>query len=168
MARNIEIKARIENTEELASRAAAIADEGPIEILQDDTFFRCDSGRLKLRVHADGSGELIFYQRADQQGRKESFYLQSAADEPDALREILTLACGQIGRVRKRRTLFRAGRARLHLDRVEGLGRFLEIEVVLAEGEPSEAGVREVQELMERLGVSRSQLIAPAYIDLLM
>ncbi len=50
MARNIEIKAHVESIEALAPKAAAIADEGPIEIDQDDTFFRCDSGRLKLRV----------------------------------------------------------------------------------------------------------------------
>jgi len=55
---------------------------------------------------------------------------------PDALREALTLAYGVIGRVRKVRTLFMAGRTRIHLDRVEGLGEFLELEVVLAEHEP--------------------------------
>jgi adenylate cyclase class IV len=54
MSRNIEIKARIQSVEALTAKAAAVADEGPIEIAQDDTFFRCDSGRLKLRAFADG------------------------------------------------------------------------------------------------------------------
>src|SRR3989441_10058424 len=56
MARNIEIKAHVESVEALAPKAAAIADEGPIEIIQDDTFFRCDSGRLKLRAFLSEEG----------------------------------------------------------------------------------------------------------------
>src|SRR6267378_8178724 len=77
MARNIEIKAHVESIEALAAKAAAIADEGPIEIIQDDTFFRCESGRLKLRAFSSEEGELIFYRRANQRGPKESFYLRS-------------------------------------------------------------------------------------------
>ena len=167
MARNIEIKARIDTLEAMAQKVAAIATEGPIEIAQDDTFFWCQSGRLKLRVFTGDSGELIFYRRANQHGPKESFYLRSPTSAPDALRESLSLAYGQVGRIRKQRTLFLVGRARVHLDRVEGLGDFLEIEVVLIDGEPPEVGVREVQELMEKFGIKRSQLIKCAYIDLL-
>jgi len=59
MERNIEIKAHIESIEALAQKVAAIADRGPIEIVQDDTFFRCESGRLKLRAFSNQEGELI-------------------------------------------------------------------------------------------------------------
>jgi predicted adenylyl cyclase CyaB len=167
VARNIEIKAHIDSVIPLGERAAAFADEGPIEIQQDDTFFRCDAGRLKLRTFANGEGELIFYRRNDEQGPKESFYVRTPTAAPDSLREVLTLAYGQTGRVRKRRTLFLAGRTRIHLDVVESLGHFLELEVVLRENEFTEAGVREAEELMQRLGVSPSQLIDRAYVDLL-
>lgn len=167
MARNIEIKARIESVEVLALKTAAIATEGPVEIEQDDTFFRCESGRLKLRAFSDCSGELIFYRRANQQGPKESFYLRSPTSAPGTLRDSLSLAYGQVGRVRKHRTLFLVGRTRVHLDKVEGLGHFLELEVVLADGEPAEAGVREAHDLMEQLGIRRSQLVEGAYVDLL-
>jgi predicted adenylyl cyclase CyaB len=167
VARNIEIKAHIDSVITLGERAAAFADEGPIEIQQDDTFFRCDAGRLKLRTFANGEGELIFYRRSDEQGPKESFYVRTPTAAPDSLREALTLAYGQTGRVRKRRTLFLAGRTRIHLDVVESLGHFLELEVVLRENEFTDAGVREAEELMQRLGVSPSQLIDRAYVDLL-
>ncbi len=70
MARNIEIKAHVESIEALARKAAAIADEGPIEIIQDDIFFRCDSGGLKLRAFSSEEGELIFYRRATNAARK--------------------------------------------------------------------------------------------------
>ena len=73
MLRNVEIKARIESVEALKPVAAGIADEGPVEIFQDDTFFRCPSGRLKLRAFSNDSGELIFYRRADERGRRNLF-----------------------------------------------------------------------------------------------
>jgi predicted adenylyl cyclase CyaB len=167
MPRNIEIKARIESVEVLAEKAAAIADQGPIEIIQDDTFFQCAAGRLKLRAFSQEEGELIFYRRADQQGPKESFYLRSPTSDPEALREVLTLAYGQVGRVQKLRTLFLVGRTRIHLDRVAGLGDFLELEVVLEDHEASEVGVLEAHELMAKLGVEPSQLVEGAYVDLL-
>lgn len=167
MSRNIEIKARIASVEALAPLVAAIADQGPIEIVQDDMFFPCETGRLKLRAFSAEQGELIFYRRADQQGPKESFYLRSPTSAPDALRESLSLAYGQAGRVQKHRTLFLVGRTRVHLDRVAGLGHFLELEVVLEDGEASEVGVREAHELVARLGIEPSQLVDGAYIDLL-
>ncbi|HEY3288272.1 MAG TPA: class IV adenylate cyclase [Gemmatimonadaceae bacterium] len=167
MPRNVEIKARIASVDALTARAAAIADTGPVEIRQDDTFFPCDTGRLKLRQFADGTGELIFYQRADQGGPKESFYLISRTDNAEALREVLLCAYGARGRVVKHRTLYLAGKTRIHLDRVATLGDFLELEVVLDDDESLEAGVRTAHEIMAQLGVTSAQLIEGAYLDLL-
>lgn len=167
MPRNVEIKARIDSVGALLPMARAIADSGPTEILQDDTFFSCPNGRLKLRAFSETSGELIFYQRPDQAGPKESFYIISPTASPDTLRKALSLAYGQSGRVRKHRTLFMAGRTRIHLDRVEGLGDFLELEVVLSENESTESGVKVAHELLDRLDVFPEQLIEGAYIDLL-
>jgi len=169
MPRNIEIKARIDSVERVALIAAKLTDSGPVEIAQDDTFFRCENSadRLKLRTFAPDRAELIFYRRANSSGPKESFYLISPTTTPDMLRESLTLACGQAGRVRKQRRLFLVGRTRVHLDRVEGLGEFLELEVVLEEGESAEAGVAEAHALMAKLGIGTSQLEQGAYVDLL-
>ena len=167
MPRNIEIKARISNVAALAGKAAALATEGPTEIAQDDTFFRCESGRLKLRAFSATEGELIFYRRANEQGPKESFYIRTPTPDPGSLRQSLSLAYGQVGRVIKHRTLYFVGRTRVHLDRVEGLGHFLELEVVLEESEPAEVGSHEARQLMAQLGVEPSQLVATAYVDLL-
>ncbi|MNL69377.1 CYTH domain protein [compost metagenome] len=60
-----------------------------------------------------------------------------------------------------------AGRTRIHLDRVEGLGEFLELEVVLRDGESTDAGMEEARTLMAGLGVAPTQLVAGAYLDLL-
>ena len=167
MPRNVEIKARIESVEALIPRVAPLADSGPTQIDQDDTFFPCENGRLKLRAFPDGTGELIFYRRSDRRGPKESSYAISPTPSAETLRTALTAAYGESGRVTKRRILFRVGRTRVHLDRVEGLGDFLELEVVLAEGEATEAGVAEARSLMEKLAIEASNLVEGAYLDLL-
>ncbi|MDH0735381.1 class IV adenylate cyclase [Achromobacter spanius] len=167
MARNVEIKARVDSIAALEPLAAALSGQEPASLEQDDTFFTCTHGRLKLRAFADGTAELIFYRRADDTGPKESFYSISPTESPDTLRETLTLAYGAIGRVKKHRVVFMAGRTRIHLDRVEGLGEFLELEVVLRDGESTHAGMEEARTLMAGLGVAPTQLVAGAYLDLL-
>src|SRR5437016_784292 len=104
MASNIEIKARIDISAALIHKLATISDENPSEIAQDDTFFACANGRLKLRAFPNGTGQLIFYRRSNQHGPKQSFYVISATSEPDALREVLSEAYGRVGRVEKQRT----------------------------------------------------------------
>jgi predicted adenylyl cyclase CyaB len=166
MPRNVEIKARISSVDSFVAKAAALADSGPTEMHQDDTFFSCPNGRLKLRTFSATEGELIFYQRADSTGPKESRYTIVPTAVPDLLREALGEAYGQVGRVRKRRILFLAGRTRIHLDSVEGLGDFLELEVVLAEDESSQEGVDIAHNLLLALGVRQHQLVSGAYVDL--
>lgn len=167
MPRNIEVKARIPCVSALMPRAREVAAGAPVLIEQDDTFFPCRLGRLKLRTFSSTSGELIFYTRADDAGPKTSDYRRVPTDAPDALREALTLSLGVIGRVRKRRWLYLAGRTRIHLDEVEGLGSFLELEVVLHPDESEQAGVEEAHRLMQVLGVRHQDLLRGAYLDLL-
>jgi len=167
MARNIEIKARIASVEALAPVVAALADAGPTQIEQDDTFFPCQSGRLKLRELAANEGQLIFYQRPDVAGPKTSHYDIAPTNAPSELRRALAQALGVCGRVRKRRLLYHCGRTRAHLDRVEGLGDFLELEVALGANESEAAGLAEARRLMAALGLSADALVAGAYVDLL-
>jgi adenylate cyclase len=167
VARNVEIKARIGDVVALTTRVAAIADGAPVDIRQDDTFFACPRGRLKLRTFSATAGELIFYERADERGPRESSYVVAPTAAPDAVREALSRAYGQMGRVRKTRTLYHVGRTRVHLDRVEGLGEFLELEVVLRDGEPADRGVAEASAIMDRLGITAADLVDGAYVDLL-
>src|SRR5215510_15640004 len=100
-------------------------------------------------------------------GRRSPLTSSLPVAAPDSLREALSLAYGQVGRVRKHRTLYVVGRTRVHLDRVEGLGQFVELEVVLCDGEDTTPGIEEAQRLMALLGISSSQLIDGTYVDLL-
>ena len=87
--------------------------------------------------------------------------------QPAALREALARAQGVRGRVRKQRWLLLTGQTRIHLDRVEGLGDFLELEVVLRDGQSAADGEAIADVLLARLGVAASQRLAGAYLDLL-
>lgn len=107
---------------------------------------------VKLRAFSNHAGQFIFYK---------------SPASPDTLRQCLTHAYGESGRVKKHRTLFMVGRTRVHLDKVEGLGDFLELDVVLAEDEANEAGVSIANSLMEKLGVFDHQLIEEANVNLL-
>ena len=167
MARNIEIKARIASVQAVLARATSIADGAPVVIDQDDTFFAVAHGRLKLRRFADGSAELIQYHRDDSADAKASDYVRVPVADADALAEALTRACGTRGRVRKRRLLLMAGQTRMHLDRVDGLGDFLELEVVLRDGQSDADGTAIAERLMTALAIAPEDRLAGAYLDLI-
>jgi adenylate cyclase class IV len=167
MARNIEIKARIDSVEALLPRARALADGDAVPIEQDDTFYRAPHGRLKLRRFADGSAELIHYHRPDGPEARASDYVRVPAVDFDGLAAALERALGSGGRVRKRRLLLHAGQTRVHLDRVEGLGDFIELEVVLREGQPDDEGRAIAERLMDALGLQHAERVPGAYLDLL-
>lgn len=167
MPRNIEIKARIASVEALLPRARALAGGTPELIVQDDSFFNVPQGRLKLREFADGSAELIHYHRADSAEAKASDYVRVPVPDAAALREALARACGLLGRVQKQRWLLTVGATRIHLDRVQGLGDFMELEVVLREGQSDAEGSATAEALMRELGLADAERLAGAYLDLL-
>ncbi len=167
MARNVEIKARVADPGAMRRRVAALADGPPETLEQRDTFFRIAAGRLKLRAIAGGRAELIFYERADTPEAALSHYERVAVPDAGALRDILVVALGLRGEVVKRRLVFHAGRTRIHLDEVRGLGSFLELEVVLEGGDAVEDAQSEAARLMRALGIEPSALVAEAYVDLL-
>jgi len=168
MHRNVEIKAKVESLEAIESRARELADDGPVVLEQDDTFFRCPHGRLKLRQFPGGAkAELIYYERPDRIEPEESRYAIHRTTDPAALRAVLSAGLGVRGVVRKRRTVYLIGVARVHLDRVEGLGEFVELEVVLEPQQDTADGTAVARDLMSKLGIPESGLVSRAYIDLL-
>ena len=184
MPANVEIKARVEDFEATSALASRIADDPkPAVLEQRDVFFRAANGRLKLRQQKDGRkkgapeeedspltlAELIAYDRADSQGPKQSTFSKTKISDPAGLEQVLAAACGVKGVVSKVRHLFLVDRTRIHLDKVDGLdGAFLELEVMLKEGESAEEGNRVAEELMEKLNVGEEDLISGAYMDMLL
>lgn len=168
MARNIEIKARTQAFDTLRERAAALAAEPPLIYRQQDFFYDAPRGRLKLRRFDDGTpAELILYQRSDLDGPKASFYMRSPVTNPDAMHAFFASALGTRGIVTKERHVYLVGRTRIHLDRVDGLGDFVELEVVLAPDDDEAGGEAEADILFAQLGVPKHDLVAVSYVDLL-
>jgi predicted adenylyl cyclase CyaB len=167
MPRNVEIKARARDFARQCRLAESLGNGKGEHLFQEDTFFCVPTGRLKLRVLADGSGELIQYERADSKEPSESHYLRARTDDPKTMKAALENALGVRQVVRKQRTVHFVGQTRIHLDRVEDLGEFIELEVVLTPGQSFSHGVRVAKELMEKLDIEDRDLIDSAYVDLL-
>jgi predicted adenylyl cyclase CyaB len=168
MARNIEIKARAHQFDQLLARAAALATEPPLIYRQQDFFYDVPNGRLKLRQFDDNTpAELIFYQRDDRDGPKVSYYSRSPVTNAEAMHTLLAQALNTRGIVNKERHVYVVGRTRIHLDRVDGLGDFIELEVLLGQDDEEAGGQQEAEQLFERLGVSSADLVPVAYVDLL-
>lgn len=165
-ARNIEIKMQIDDPQSLIDRWRALATDPPQVLNQEDTFFIVPSGRLKWR-DVNGNQELIFYQRADEDGPKLSAYTVLDMNEQAALKELLVAALGTLGVVKKKRILMLVDQTRIHLDAVEGLGNFLELETVLRPEQSLDQGVRIQNDLIFQLGIDHFPRIKGAYLDLL-
>lgn len=167
MPSNVEIKARLRDRARAEDWARNRADAGPQVLEQEDVFFRCEGARLKLRILGPKHGELIRYQRTDSAEVRLSQYELAPTEDPAALRSILAKTLGEAGVVRKTRRLYLVGQTRVHLDRVEGLGDFLELEVVLRPGQSEAEGKRIAEDLLAELGITKADLLADAYVDLL-
>lgn len=167
MPANIEIKARVDDFDRLQHASAQLSDTECQVIPQEDSFFFCPTGRLKLRKLAPGHGQLIYYQRQDTTGPKHSEYKIYETADPDSLKLVLSEAFGLRGVVTKTRYLYLVGQTRIHLDDVVGLGKFLELEVVLKPGQTDADGQAVARHLMQQLGVHADHLLDSAYMDML-
>ncbi len=167
MPANIEIKAKARNFERQKQLAQSISDVSATILVQEDTFYNTSRGRLKLRVLSSGQGELIYYERVDALGPKKSNYLIFKTTDPHTLHQVLLAAHGIRGVVRKKRILFISGQIRIHVDEVEDLGQFLELEVVMKPGQNEDEGTQMAVHCMQQLEIMETDLIQGAYLDLL-
>lgn len=176
VARNLELKARCTAARSAEIAAICVAQaRSPLRTLcQRDTYFRVPQGRLKLREISDETGEsaeLIQYTRPDLDGMRVSTYRRTILDPDNAriLRESLADALGTLVEVRKRRDLAILWRTRVHLDEVDTLGTFIELETVLEDGpESEERGRAEYEMVCELLELGDLESVAGSYSDLLL
>jgi predicted adenylyl cyclase CyaB len=167
MDRNVEIKARTSDLAALRKGVAEVSDSGPELLVQRDTFYAVPKGRLKLREFGDGTTELIYYERPDKIGPKASRYTRTQIADATSMRELLGQILETKAVVSKRREVFLVDSTRIHLDEVDNLGTFIELEIVLTKSQTDSDGERIASDLMKRLDVRREDLIEQAYVDLL-
>jgi homotetrameric cytidine deaminase len=167
--RNVEIKARDADPAATLERALALgaSDEGVLT--QRDTYFTRARGRLKLREQEGGSeagARLIAYARPDDDTARTSAYRLAEVADPAALREALDAALGTLVVVDKRRHLLLYENVRIHLDEVQGLGSFVELEGVAA----ADSDLSAEHEIVDRLRgeLALGEPVAVSYSDLLL
>jgi adenylate cyclase class IV len=164
---NVEAKFKLANLVHAREVAARLGFEASGILSQRDTFFQVAHGKLKLREEAAGAW-LIHYRRRREGGLELSDYEIVPVPEPARTRSMLASALGIIAEVRKERTLLMRGNIRLHLDRVEGLADFGEIEAVLESGEISESNRDAVREILSALDINERDLIGVSYFEMML
>jgi homotetrameric cytidine deaminase len=166
--RNIELKAVDADParSEAACRELGAEDRGVL--VQRDTYFRTASGRLKLREEEPGGATLVQYDRPDEAAARLSSYRLVPVADPDGVRAALDAALGTLVVVDKERHLFLWEGVRIHLDRVRGLGSFVELEGVAPPESDLGPERARVAELSAALGIGPERILTDSYSDRLL
>jgi homotetrameric cytidine deaminase len=166
--RNVELKARDPEPERTLAAALAhgAADQGVLE--QRDTYFAAREGRLKLREERGRPAQLIAYARADEAAARTSAYHLVDVPDPAVAAAALEAALGVTVVVAKRRRLLLWEGVRIHLDEVDGLGSWVELEAVAAPGSDLRAEHETVARLRNVLGIADAHVVARGYAAMLL
>jgi predicted adenylyl cyclase CyaB len=135
-------------------------------LVQRDTYFKTRRGRLKLREEEGRGAQLIAYERPDSVGQRQSLYRIVPVTEVDGLKAALEGTLGIEVIVAKERALFIWERVRIHLDRVDGLGHFIEFEAIVTDEAETAAAEARIESLRQAFGVADADLIGGSYSDL--
>ena len=165
---NIEIKAKSNNQDKIRDiLKSRNADFKGIDH-QIDTYFNVNFGRLKLR---EGKIEnfLIYYDREDKEGPKQSNVILFKSDPSSSLKEILKKSLGILVVVDKRREIYFIDNVKFHIDTVENLGTFIEIEAIDKDGNIGrERLLEQCNSFLELFNIRQEDLISVSYSDLLL
>jgi adenylate cyclase, class 2 len=164
--RNLELKARDPDPERSLEICEGLGGEDRGTLLQEDTYFKVSHGRLKLRREEGRTARLIAYERPDRPERRESRYHLVEVTGPDEMERALADALDIVAVVKKLRRLFVFEGVRIHLDRVKGLGCFIEFEGVAAVDENLAGFEILLADLRHSFGIEAADLVAESYCDL--
>ncbi len=164
--RNVELKALDPDPARSLAVCRELGAEDRGVVRQRDTYFRAREGRLKLREEEPGGAVLVQYDRPDGAAARESRYRLVPVDEAEALREALDAALGTLVVVDKERHLLLWEGVRIHLDRVDGLGTFVELEGVAPPESDLSAERERVARLREALEIR--EILPDSYSDRLL
>ncbi len=164
---NIELKARLASLDAARQIASSLADTRLLDQHQIDTYFHCRDGRLKLREIVGERAELIAYRRPNESGPKASNYFLLPVEAPERVKEALATTLGIRSRVEKHREIYLHQNVRIHLDRVVGLGEFLEFEAVLGDDYSEAQSQKLVRELRQRFKITDRDLLESSYGEMI-
>lgn len=165
---NIEIKARCEDARGIRDFLKSSGADFKGTDHQVDTYFRVNSGRLKLR-EGDIENFLIFYDRPNQEGPKQADVILFPTEPGSPLKEMLKRSVGELVVVDKQREIYFIDNVKFHIDTVEGLGSFMEIEAIDYEGTiGKEKLLEQCRGYLRELEIPETDLVSLSYSDLLM
>jgi adenylate cyclase class IV len=165
--KNIELKARCAD---LAAALSAVQTLSPNDTgiqHQIDTYFHVPNGRLKLREIVGVRAELIWYERSNEARSRKSEYRLTPITHPVELKASLAAALGVRGEVVKYRQVLLWHNVRIHLDRVESLGTFVEYEAVMTPGEDEPTAHARLKQLCELMKIAPADYLEASYADLM-
>src|SRR5262245_22374100 len=164
---NVEVKARVRDRAALLARIAALGARHEWTRRMRDTFFRVERGWLKLREAEGAPAELIAYERStDAGGPRGSSWEAVPVPDARALERTLARVLQRDKVVAKERALHLHGATRIHVDQVDGLGDFVELETVVTT-QSLEAAQRECAALVDALAIDPKEIVGVPYRDLL-
>lgn len=165
---NIEIKAKCTDHDKIRDLLKSRQADFKGTDHQIDTYFKVNKGRLKLR---EGKIEnfLIYYEREDKEGPKQSDIILFKSTPGSSLKPILVNSLGVLVTVDKNREIYFIDNVKFHLDTVRDLGTFMEIEAIDSEGKMGkEKLLEQCNEYLKLFGIKKTDLISVSYSDLLL
>lgn len=137
---------------------------------QVDTYFRVPQGRLKVR-EGNIENALILYRRANERRARRSDVLLVKLEPGNSMRKLLAAVFGVLAVVDKRREIYFVGNVKIHLDRVRGLGRFVEVEAMAKSRVSSQESRvkslrRQALRFQKLFGVAKTDIVPESYSDL--
>lgn len=167
MPANVEIKAKLRAPSKFVRDLMRIGARQIGTLEQEDTFFNVPRGRLKIRYDPNLGSEMVYYVRPMDDGPRISHYFRQRLDDAEDKRGELASRYGVLGIVKKRRDLFLVGDVRFHIDRVEGLGTYLEIEVPVDPKLGEHRARYRASRLVSELGIPQETLVGESYDELI-
>ncbi len=163
--RLVEFKARYEDLGKARALLAGADRLGSFR--QVDAYFSIGEKRLKLRaVEGRKEGQLVYYERPDRGGVKSSLVLLADLPDAAAVLDILRRTFPVLAEVRKTREIYRFQGVQIHLDTVDGLGKFLEFEKVVSGEADEKEGREQLESLRRYFQVADEDVMASSYSDL--
>jgi predicted adenylyl cyclase CyaB len=165
---NVEIKARCRNPEQIRHYLLANNADFKGTDEQVDTYFNVQHGRLKLR-EGRIENNLIFYERKNESGPRNSHFHLVKVEDAKGLREVLSKSSGVKVVVKKRREIYYIDNVKFHIDEIPGLGSFVEIEAgnILADL-PDEELRKQCQYFIDAFEIQEEDFVENSYSDMLL
>lgn len=166
--KNIEFKAKVKSLSSIEKKIVKLGAIFKGEFKQVDTYYNVPKARLKLRETAGEESSLIYYNRENIVGHRESNVIYYKHAPSQELMSILELQFGIKVKVNKVRKIYKLNNINLHIDDVDSLGTFVEVEAGKEKGMDDEHLSKQCDELFTALGLRKSDLVAVSYSDLVL